>query len=481
MPCITKRRRRLSPNGWVRVTETLMSHGLSGCIVFLPPVAHRQRVSPTTRHLHMPLPTCSFPLGIALAASVALAACGDTGTNASPFTGPDAPAFSRNESQAARGVFHRYVAIGTSVSMGWASEGVIASSQGMAWPLQLARRAGREMSAPYIGFPGCRSPFRAPLITFERISKESVGIPAPQLGCAPLAPSAQVPAANTAMNAARAADALRTTPENTADLGNKQLYARVLPPNTTQVMAMERQNPKFVSVELGANEVLGGTQGRFVPGENVVPLPFFAADYDVILDRVARTVNSGALLMGLIDDVADFPAFRTGHELWMNSAEFQTFGVLIQPDCEESPNLIFVPTRVPTAIATANQTKQPFLFSCTASTDPTAVDYTLTPAEAAKVNALLAQIDGYIRLQAERRGWAYARLNALYGKPGLKGPFSVGELMTSFQPYGPYMSLDGVHPSAEGQAILADAAATAINARYRLGLPVGFSARIAAR
>jgi hypothetical protein len=165
----------------------------------------------------------------------------------------------------------------------------------------------------------------------------------------------------------------------------------------------------------------------------------------------------------------------------MNRAEFGAFGVAIQSDCQNSPNLIFVPQRVPTAIATAAQTSSVFPFSCTASPDPTAVDYTLTPAEAAQVNALLAQIDGHIRLQAQRRGWAYARLDALYGKPGLKAPFSVGQLMTSFQPYGPFISLDGVHPSGEGQALIADAAAAAINARYRLGLPVGFAARIAAR
>lgn len=427
------------------------------------------------------MPSRLHLVSAALVVSLALAACGDRASNTDVFTGPESAALLRAEAphQGARGVFHRYVAIGTSVSMGWASEGVIASSQGMAWPLQLARRAGREMSAPYIGFPGCRSPFRAPLITFQRLSGESVGIPAQFLQCGPLDTLAtQIPAANTAMNAARAADALRTTPENTTDLGNKQLYSRVLPPGTTQVMAMEMQNPKFVSVELGANEVLGATQGRFVPGVNVVPLPFFAADYDVILDRVARTVNTGAVLVGLVDDVRSFPSFRAGPELWANRQQFQAFGVIILPDCATSPNLIFVPQRVPAAIATAAQTQQPFLFSCAASPDPTAIDFTLSPAEVAQVNGLLAQIDGYIAAKAQQRGWAYFRLDALYGRPGLKGPFSVVQLMTSFQPYGPLISLDGVHPSAEGQAILADAAAQAINARYRLNLPTGFAARV---
>ncbi len=366
--------------------------------------------------------------------------------------------------------------------MGWASEGVVAESQQMAWPLQLARRANRQMSAPYIAFPGCRSPFRAPLLTFQRVSNESVAIPASLLSCAPLDPLAtSIPAANVAMNAARAADALRTTPENTTDLGNRQLYSRVLPPNTSQVMAMEQQNPKFVSVELGANEVLGGIEGRFVPGVNVVPLPFFAADYAVILDRVARTVNTGAVLVGLIDDVRQFPSFRAGTELWLERGQFRAFGVIVLPDCENSPNVLFIPQIVPAAVARAAQTRQPSPLSCTASLDPTARDFILSPTEVAQVNGLLAQLDGYIHQQAQQRGWAFFRLQALYGKSGVKGPFSVAQLMASPQPYGPYFSLDGVHPSALGQTVLTDAAAAAINVRYQLGLPVGIGALIAGR
>jgi lysophospholipase L1-like esterase len=34
------------------------------------------------------------------------------------------------------------------------------------------------------------------------------------------------------------------------------------------------------------------------------------------------------------------------------------------------------------------------------------------------------------------------------------------------------MSLDGVHPNAAGQALIAEGAALALNARYDLGIPV---------
>lgn len=51
--------------------------------------------------------------------------------------------------------------------------------------------------------------------------------------------------------------------------------------------------------------------------------------------------------------------------------------------------------------------------------------------------------------------------------------------MTTATPYGPLMSLDGFHPSAQGQTVLADAAARAINEKYRTTLPTGVTALIA--
>lgn len=427
---------------------------------------------------------CLRTLSAALATTLLLGACADDSSTAR-VVGPDTPTLDRNDREGARGVFHRYVAIGTSISMGWASDGVISASQQQAWPLQIARRANRTMSAPSVAFPGCRSPFAVPLASFRRVSLESVAIPAANLSCAPNEAGVTLPAANTAINNARAFDARFTTPENTRDLGNRQLYQRVLPPNTTQVQAMERQNPKFVSVELGANEVLGAASGVVIPGATVVPAQFFAPDYDAILDRVAATVNTGAVLVGLIDDAATFPAFRRGSEIWSNRGEFRVaFNVEIQADCDNSPNLITVPFRIPAIVAAGvtarNAGQGPVPFSCAAGA-PNVSDFVLTPAEVTQLNVIIAGIDAHIAGQATERGWAHFRLDALYGMPGLKGTFSVVQLMTSAQPYGPYMSLDGFHPSALGQRVLADAAAAAINQRYKLGITTGVSALIATR
>jgi lysophospholipase L1-like esterase len=50
--------------------------------------------------------------------------------------------------------------------------------------------------------------------------------------------------------------------------------------------------------------------------------------------------------------------------------------------------------------------------------------------------------------------------------------------MTSSQPYGPYVSLDGIHPTAAGQRILAEAAARALNETYGFGIPVSSSSSL---
>lgn len=96
----------------------------------------------------------------------------------------------------------------------------------------------------------------------------------------------------------------------------------------------------------------------------------------------------------------------------------------------------------------------------------------LTPAEASAANALLAQLDAFIAQQPAARGYAHFRLEALFGLPAARPPYSSVAQMTSALPYGPFMSLDGFDPNAAGQAVLAEAAAAAINARYNLGIPV---------
>jgi lysophospholipase L1-like esterase len=366
-----------------------------------------------------------------------------------------------------------YAAIGTSVSMGWASDGVIAASQEQAWPAQLARMAHIDMKLPLIDGTGCQAPFRAPLASGLRISGEAAAAPRATLACAANQSGVTLPAQNLAVNGATTQDALATTFETSTDANNKPIYARVLAPGQTQLSAFIAQKPKFATVELGANEVLGVRSGIAIAGATMFPVSAWAPIYTNVVNQVADVAKAG-VLVGLIRDVRTFPAFRAGAELFADRAAFlAAFHVEVAVDCENSPNLLFVPVRVPVAVATGlgrrNAGAPPAILSC-AGGPPTLQDFVLTPDEITLVNAQLAQMNVHIRSEARRVRFAHFELEELYGRANVKAPFSVVAFMTSAEPYGPLFSLDGMHPSAEGQRVLAEAAARAVLRRYLFNL-----------
>lgn len=403
---------------------------------------------------------------------VALAACSDDDTLSpteplSPINQVTPELISEGE-----GIFQRYVAIGTSISMGVASDGVSAASQRTAWPAQLARLAHRELSLPLIQAPGCSAPFAAPLASGVRTNGESAGLSFLQRQCMPNEAGVTLPTGNVAIDGARTGQALTATPEN-PDPGHATQYPLVLAPGQSQVTAMEAQNPKIVSVELGGNDILGARAGFYLPGINVVPVSAWEPQYREIAARVDAAAKH-AVLVGLVNDVRSFPAFRTGAEFWNARATFAPFNVAVSANCENSTNLLFVPFIVPTAAGTgafyARNGLGQYTLSCANSAAPTQ-DFILDGADVAAVNAQLAAMNAVIQDEARTRGFAYFALGALYEGAATKPAFNAISVLTTAQPYGPYISLDGIHPSAEGQRVLADAAATALNTTYRLEIP----------
>lgn len=99
---------------------------------------------------------------------------------------------------------------------------------------------------------------------------------------------------------------------------------------------------------------------------------------------------------------------------------------------------------------------------------PGQVDYVLTPADVEFLNSMAAQMDAEIQSLAHQNRYAFFRLDVLYAqsKDGLS--FSLAAYRGTGTPYGPVISLDGVHPNSAGQTILANAAISAINDAYHV-------------
>jgi hypothetical protein len=399
---------------------------------------------------------CTLPL---LGAALALAACAD------PSAPPPRPSLAVQPTAA--DVFARYVALGTSVSMGVQSAGIFAAGQRAAWPAQLAARAGAPFALPLVQDPGCGPPLLPPLAAdivllgaFSAFAGGSALLSGDAALCMPLRSGVTLPTGNLAVAGAKARSALSTTPEQ-ALLGgawNGAVYSRVLPPGHTQVTAMLAQRPTFVSVELAANEVLPASAGRV---SAMTPFEQWQPAYDSILAAV-RSTGARAVLVGVPVSAGNFPSIRKARELFNEWASLAPLGVGVSLNCYFSSNYVFVPGYLLTLLS-----RTPVTATC--ADVPGAVDYVISPAEMKAINGRMAQMNAHIQARAAQYGYAYFSLSALYDLP--KSRFRVLDVLFASSPFGPNISLDGVHPSAAGQAILASAAAQAINARYGLAIP----------
>src|SRR5690348_14001408 len=393
-----------------------------------------------------------------LAASVSFSACSD------PISPTRAPfALARPDfAVTAQDIFQRYVALGTSNSMGVQSAGIYAAAQRAAWPAQLAALVGTPFSLPLVADPGCGPPLLPPLAA-DAVLVGAFGndlVTAVMNTCAPLQAGVALPANSVAISGANVHDALFSTiATEGATTRTGILYSRVLLPGQTQVAAMLAEQPTFVSVELAANEVLPASTGQVTA---MTPYASWESDYDQVLAAVQST-GARAVLVGLPNNAANFPSIRRAREFFNEWPSLFALGISVSLNCYFSSNYLFVPGYLLTLLS-----KTPTTATC--ADVPGTADYVLTASDMNAINLRMAQMNAHMQAKASQNGYAYFSLDAVYALP--KPRFSVSDLLFSNSPFGQYISLDGVHPSTQGQALLAIAAAQAINAAYGVAIPV---------
>lgn len=397
---------------------------------------------------------------LSISASLVLSACGDV------IAPPEAPPRASVQ-PTVQELFTRYVSLGTSISMGVQAAGVYDDAQMVSMPAQLAARAGASFSLPLIEDPGCPPRLIAPLATnlvligaFAALGAGEDFVTAVGNICMPLKSGITLPTNNVAISGARAHDALYTTPAiaGATSASRGKMYRRVLREEQTQVTAMLAQNPTFVSVELATNEVLPAATGRVAA---MTPFTSWQADFDQIVAAV-RSTGGRAVIAGLPNNATNFPSVRRAREFFYQWPYLLTLGISVSLNCYFSSNYLFIPGYVLTLLS-----KVPTTATC--SDVPGAVDYVLTPGDINAVNARMAQMNAHMEARAIENNYAFFKISALYDRP--KVSFSMYDVLFSGQPFGPYMSLDGIHPNGAGHAILAAAAAQAINAKYGVAIP----------
>jgi len=374
----------------------------------------------------------------------------------------------------------RFTVIGTDLSMGVASGGVLASTQGTSWPAIIAGSAQITFRQPLFKVPGCTPPLVAPLLLGRWLSGSSATIR--DSSCAGPATSAAIPADNLSLPNATAYAALHFTPKLLAATPasypalDRARYPLVLGTTQSQVTAMLVKAPTFVALELGTAEVLGAvTSGLLLPAATYVqaapwtyvPAAVAAPIIAAIGDSIAKSAAKAVILS--VPHMTRFPAFQAGRALAAQRTVLAALGVTVASNCDASVNVINVAAKIPSLVLQSITTGLPQPLSC--ADVPGSADHVLLPADVAVLDAAVDQINAQLKQLAQAHRWAFADLDLPFATMlAGTGPYAAGAHLTCTMPYGWYFSLDGLRPTAEGQRLIANAVALAINDAYRLGL-----------
>jgi lysophospholipase L1-like esterase len=231
----------------------------------------------------------------------------------------------------------------------------------------------------------------------------------------------------------------------------------------TQVQRALQANPTFVSIWIGNNDALAPALSGFATGAPTA-VASFNASYDKMISELVAGAPAGlgGLLIGVVDVTVSTSLFPVDSLLNdpVLRAEFNAAAgtaVPIATDCIGAHALVSI------EIISAIRARQvPPTIGC-ATADP----FTLDTIKPAIVSGSVAAYNAHIKSAATTNGFAYVDVTPLFAALKAHGLIAtVPNFLSATSPFGPLISLDGIHPTALGQQYLANAFILAINAKY---------------
>jgi lysophospholipase L1-like esterase len=353
-------------------------------------------------------------------------------------------------------LFASYVAIGNSISAGFQSGGIIDSTQQESFADLLAHAAGTRYAYPSIAKPGCPPP----IVNFQTgalyggYTSTTCGLRSPGSLTAILN--------NVAVPGAAVAD---LTSLSTA---NSNALTTLILGGTTQIAKALQANPTFVTVEIGNNDVLAAAlSGVPFPtagvSPGITPLANFTASYATAIDSLtsANPKLKGVLfgvfnvtLVGAlfpIDSAINDPII--GFEV--NTAAGHT--ITYAPDCVNSGALMSIDV-----LPLIRAGTYPPVIGC-GDTDP----FTLDANKQELFVGTITAYNAYIQAKADSIGFIYFDPNPLLANlRAVDSIPAVPNFASATHPFGSFITLDGIHPSAAAHQLIAAALIAKIDSAY---------------
>jgi lysophospholipase L1-like esterase len=346
--------------------------------------------------------------------------------------------------------FTTYVALGTSVSMGIQSGGLLWENQLRSVPLLLRVQTFESGDTPF-DQPLVAAPGIPNLITVTSLAPLTFGtLP----GTPPAGSYVPRPAngySNLSISGALLANAIAK------DTG-APYFDLVLQGHGTMLRQAIAQNPTFITIELGTNDAI---RPLFAGGDPaaILPVPAFAALYEQLLDSLAAGAPQAQLALANVPRITRLPYATT---VPLDIVLPGGAKVRLSDGAGPLPNgaLVLLPA-LPRIQAGTGLPGGP----------PLPDSLVILPAEQAAIESAITGYNAAIAAEAHARGAALVDQFALFDRLERDGFWVDGVHYTFKFVTGGLFSLDGIHPSTLGSAILANAWITAINARFGGHIP----------
>ena len=350
---------------------------------------------------------------------------------------------------AAKADLSRLVVVGDSLSAGFQNGSLLAAQQPHGYASLVAAQAGVELPLPLIAAPGIPN-----VLTLVDPGPPPVIAPAPGASTGRLDPFVQT--MNLAVPGATVQDALTTRPDFLFDdltdlvLGLPGLFGGIA---RSQVEWAEGLAPTAILVWIGNNDALGAALAG--DAALLTPAADFEAAYGEVLDRLAAT--GATLVVANIPDVTVIP--------FLTSAE-DVAALVGLPLAALGPLLGIGPGDfvTPDAFGLIGAILWGFI------TGPLPGNVVLDAAEVAAIRAAIADFNAVIAAQAEAKGAALVDIHGFLERTRARGIVVGGQRLTTGY-LGGLFSLDGIHPTNTGYAVIANEFIEALDRHFAAGIP----------
>jgi lysophospholipase L1-like esterase len=381
--------------------------------------------------------------------------------------------------------FASFVSIGNSLTAGYQNGALYESAQIYSFPALIAKQVGVSSS------------FQQPLIADPGIGKRmyltnlATGASTTYLVQGqPLNSALPRPYNNLGVPGAVLGDLLYTTDfaaqANPAGRANP-FFEVVLRTNALgnnmveQALALQ---PTFITVWIGANDVLGyattgGTSGTGGVGTGPTDVATFTQLYIQMMDSLMIGAPKAKFAIANIPDVTTIPFFTTVPDSFANPQTGKNIGpyIVVRHHVDGTPYADFINAKSDYILLTAVDSLRAGVGIPTqvgGTGRPLPDQFVLDSFEVAKVEIAIQGYNNAIQTVATDSSKRVVLVDAYAALSNLAANGYVGQGVTLTKDYitGGFFGLDGVHPTSQGYAYIANVFIQAINSHFGSNIPI---------